>query len=75
MKKPKYKKSFRLKAKGTFVGSQEYIYIRENGKVKEFYRKVDAVSYKKNMMRNMRQMNRQLPKSQHKCMKCVVTKK
>ncbi len=62
----KKRKLFRLKVKGTLYNTSKYIFYKENEKVKTFFRKVDVITKKKQLIKSLRNINRSLPMSQHK---------
>lgn len=69
-----YAKRFKLMLKGTFVNSpKKYIPYTESGKIRVFFRKIDALTVYKKLRRSMNNMNRFLhPKQYKKLVKKIV---
>jgi len=59
-----YPKQFAIKAKGSFVGSKTYKFIRDpDRKIKTFFKKIDAKAFAKRLRKGMREVNKVLSNS------------
>lgn len=70
----KKSKKFRIKARGSYIGSEDYAYLRRNGEVLTFFRRVDADSHIRKIRKHVREKNRMLPADKRETFNARIVK-